>query len=319
MHKILLLSLLYALNKKNYPPARFVFWGYSSFMHKIKKQKKGSYTMGYWNESCMLTHLITQGEEVYGCLLVKAPTLNVRCYPTCDYTPLLMLSGIYDDYGMIEKINEDDMPSLWLEGLKTMRFIDTHSKTLIDLSSTEKISNFLLMVRDGDILMQNPTSGERELQVEIVFIKKKVLDELFLSFITEYHSINQFIENDIAEYINSKEIAKKAATLNSLGSIPLNKQIRFSQTYSLHSFLKLTHEGTTAGYSSTMFETVEDVDCECLYSMIRRMAQTNEILHLLRKAWHRPSGKGSRNEYEILMQTLSDLTADELKRQKNNS
>lgn len=230
--------------------------------------------MGYWNETCMLTHLpIEEGEDTVCVFIAQQPGDRDTVYSDTIYAPIsLPLFGKYDDYGRLENFATDFDSFLTALGQAELALCNENpgnGKAFSPIESIKdcgerELTDFLDLVRQGNVYIRDEEAAYGYSRVYLAFIKKRFFENAVKA--REKYFMDDFVR-DIGFRIRL--------------SLPLKRAIR---------------EGLVGS------------------SDLRELAAVNNFMDISRISWHPTCGSGSQNcldhdcQIEFYQEMLKEAT-----------
>lgn len=297
--------------------------------------------MGCWNGTCMVSNLpIIAGEEAVGIFLVKIGSARQtdHCYSNEAWQPLLLpFRGIYNDYGLLEDIQEDwntqaIVKYFQVNGVPVEAGDNPYHEREVNPEKIEAIDDLFEAWRDERLMTQlvhtsvrytNAEKTEYEFvqepypaPVAFVMIHARVYDMMIghtFSGWSGEHNLQSVVEKTRSE-MQKEEIANRFQDtgLEDEELAELKALIRKNTIASLPLFQSHTCSNNILNeyYGSLLAWDDPDQDDLLLY----RMAELDMItswLESTRKMWMPTSGSGGQGQgwslYQKLNQTMDQI------------
>lgn len=277
--------------------------------------------MGCWNETCMLSSLpIRYGDPVVVYFLAPFYSESIchNIYSCCDqYSPVgFALSGIYDDYGTIEKICDNEAAS-W-----TYRLLDHLQKTgAIKLSEeadqkTAKLSNLSHYTKAAERGWLITSSIKNKKPLSLIFMHEDLYKNILAEGVKRicYNSDKSFYEICITmadKYTAEKLDIERKKENNYAGILSLN--LRDDLGFTRH----FTEYHRNRKVTDFLLKSLTDKTKDLRNLMVEVMV-FETYMNLARMMWRMTPGKGSQSVEFAIPKIIADYTYSQIKHELQN-
>ena len=247
--------------------------------------------MGCFNETCMGSNLpILAGEECVLVMMVENPYVPTGVYATTGYAPMLAIYGTYNDYGGLEKIQDEETALKLLASIpnlcvKTDEGLQPYTVTTLEdfLEASCRYGLYATKVRGVLKGVAKDT-----LAIHTVFLKPGFVN--LVDQVAEYTSTMREIRLHIKE-------AKQAVLTHNM--VETEHKLRPEESRS---------KGPNMERLDLHIKAMDAV------RYVKDMIKANVALGHLRKSWHIPSGAGSQNSISDIQKAFAKFYQDEIER-----
>lgn len=227
--------------------------------------------MGCWNGTCLISNLpIKAGEKVVAFIIEYASydqLYSGTCYPWDYARPIsLPIYAEYDDYGGIEKFDEDSLAI----------------KHLLHLFNTGDIVKLIDNIeRDRQTVIS--TKVQKEVGVGLVMIHQDIFDKLVSTHGSAYDSLTPGV--------NKKEIIQDIVNYTDT-----DYNANFHTNFVFDTYVGITER---QHYINMLDFTLQQKSTERVHEFVDSFCKIMAIerdMSALRKIWLGPSGKGSQSD-----------------------
>ena len=279
--------------------------------------------MGCFNETCMGSNLpILAGEECVLVMMVENPYVPTGVYATTGYAPMLAIYGTYNDYGGLEKIQDEETALKLLASIpnlcvKTDEGLQPYTVTTLEdfLEASCRYGLYATKVRGVLKGVAKDT-----LAIHTVFLKPGFVN--LVDQVAEYTSTMREIGLHI-------EKAKQAVLTHNM--VETEHKLRPEESRSkgpnmerldLHikamdavRYVEDMITKSSPNPAADMFITsCWMTEPEYTTKMVMDLIKANVALGHLRKSWHIPSGAGSQNSISDIQKAFAKFYQDEIER-----